>query len=215
VSVVFRFDLPHGRCVGVAVPAPLELLAPEEKTMALAMGEARRGTFAAGRVALRAALKDVGVDAAAAILPDDRGAPQVPAGARGSISHKRTLAVGLAAAGGEPIGVDLEAILPGKIDIARRVLTPREATALIGLPPETHARLVLLHLSLKEAIYKALDPFVRRYVSFQEVGLALHDDGTAAVSFALPEGPFAAEASWREISAPGPFFLTTASILRA
>jgi enterobactin synthetase component D len=222
VTPAFRLELPHGRCVGVAIPPewPLEALAPllpEEQAAAQLLAPARRSTYLAGRLALRAALADLGVTAGP-LLATDRGAPLVPPGARGSISHKRTLAVGLAALGDEgQLGVDLEEIRPARVDIARRVLTDGEQATLPGLAAEARAARVLLHLSLKEAIYKALDPFVRRYVGFQEAALVIRPDGGAEVALALTggEGPFAVEVSWREISPAGRYFLTTAAIRRA
>jgi 4'-phosphopantetheinyl transferase EntD len=219
----FRIAVPHGHCAGVVIPDPLPadvltLLLPEERALAGAMGPHRRATFVAGRLAMRTALAELGM-APGPILVGDRGAPLLPAGAEGSISHKRTLAVALAAAA-EPerhLGIDLEEIVARRIDISSRVLTSAESEAIAAAPPEERAAAVLLHLSAKEAIYKALDPFVRRYVSFQEAELVIDRAGTAAVSLRLAggEGPFAAEVWWREIGAPGRFFLTTAAIRRA
>ncbi|HMG57415.1 MAG TPA: 4'-phosphopantetheinyl transferase superfamily protein [Kofleriaceae bacterium] len=55
---------------------------------------------------------------------------------------------------------------------------------------------VTLRFSIKEAIYKAIDPYVRRYVGFTEVELELDPAGDAvAVTTALP---FAIAATWRE-----------------
>jgi 4'-phosphopantetheinyl transferase EntD len=53
---------------------------------------------------------------------------------------------------------------------------------------------VTLHFAIKEAIYKAIDPYVRRYVGFTEVELAFAGDAVT-VTTALP---FAIEATWRE-----------------
>jgi enterobactin synthetase component D len=220
LEVAFRLDLPHGRCVGVLIPATLPAralasLPAEERALAEQLGEARRSTFVAGRVALRAALVEAGLPAGP-LLATDRGAPLVPPGTRGSISHKRTLAVGLAARADPErhIGVDLEENAPLRVDVSRRVLTGAESARLAALPPEGRARALLLHLSAKEALYKALDPFVRRYVSFQEAALTLRDDGTALVTLALSggEGPFLAEVCHREVWAGRSFFLTSATI---
>jgi 4'-phosphopantetheinyl transferase EntD len=70
---------------------------------------------------------------------------------------------------------------------------------------------VLLRFSVKEAIYKALDPFVRRYVAFREMSVSPRADGTAEVRPHLPaaEGPFEIEATWRRTSG---LVLTTARI---
>jgi phosphopantetheine--protein transferase-like protein len=191
----FRLDLPHGRCVGVAIPAALtpalrEALAPEEIDHLDRLPPARQAAFAAGRAALRAALADLGLPGGP-ILPDDRGAPRLPPGALGSISHKRALAVALAApavADGTSLGIDLEEDRPTRVDIAPRVLTPDERDALAALAGDERARQVLARFSLKEAFYKAVHAIVRRNVSFQEVEVgALDGQGRTRFSGPLVE----------------------------
>jgi enterobactin synthetase component D len=220
VNVVFRLELPHGRCVGVEIPAAIEELAlslrlPEQR-FAEQLPEARRASWVAGRVALHAALEDLGVESGP-ILATDRGAPLVPEHVLGSISHKKELAVGLAARreGLAELGVDLERDTPLRIDISRRVLTEQEARELDGWAPDRRESEVLLRLSCKESIYKAVDPFVRRYVGFQEASVTPRPDGTADVALTLiqDEGPFAAEVRWQRLQTPlGAFFLTSAML---
>jgi enterobactin synthetase component D len=219
VNVVFRLDLPHGRCVGVEITAidelALTLRLPEQR-YAAGLGEARRGSWIAGRVALRAALEDLGVETGP-ILATARGAPLMPDGLLGSISHKKEVAVGLAARreGEIELGVDLEKDAPLRIDIARRVLTEQEMKELEQLSPERRHSEVLLRLSCKESIYKAVDPFVRRYVGFQEATTGPLPDGRVAVALDLiqGEGPFNAEVHWQRLKTPlGGFFLTSARV---
>lgn len=176
-----RVECPHGTLiVGAELAEPIG----DERAHADALSPVRRREFAAGRAALRAAL---GFDAA--ILPDDRGAPVLPAGYVGSISHKGELAAGLVARDdGARIGVDLEVAAPSRQAIERRILTPREQAAISG-------RQITLAFAIKEAIYKAIDPFVRRYVGFTEVELELGGEGGCLVRSALP---LAIEAWWCE-----------------
>lgn len=185
-----RLALAHGACVIVEladVDAALAALAPAEQRCAAELGPVRRRDYVAGRTAIHLALASD-----AAILSDDRGAPVLPPGWVGSISHKAGVAAALIApAGAGHIGVDLELAAAPRADIARRVLTPREQAALAG-----GGRGVTLRFAIKEAIYKAIDPYVRRYVGFTEVELDLDAAGGAvAVTTALP---FAIEATWRE-----------------
>lgn len=199
----FRLDLPHGRCVGVALPesavegeealaAAVAALPEEERRHVETLPEARRAGWAGGRIALRAALTDLSVGAGP-ILSTPRGAPLLPTGARGSISHKQTLAIALAArteadAGAWRLGIDIERIVPGRVDISKRVLRPDE---LEFLPPPGDPRRVeevAFAFSAKEAIYKALDPFLARYVSFQEVAVDRRSDGTAFATLDLRDG---------------------------
>jgi enterobactin synthetase component D len=227
-DVVFRVDLPHGRCVGVRVPSAIEqgdaCALPEEECAFLgALAPARKPTWLAGRVALHAALRDIGLDRGA-VLATTRGAPELPAGVTASISHKRTLAVALAAPATEglSLGVDIEPLpmLPVSLtepawdkrpDISSRVMTADEMALLATIPEAQRRREVILHFSLKEALYKALNPIVGRYVSFQEATVLPRDDGTVAVTLSLTkqEGPFRVEARWSEIEG---HLLTTAAL---
>jgi enterobactin synthetase component D len=146
-----------------------------------------------GRVALRAALAELGC-AATEIPRDDRGAPIVPAGFVGSISHKHGRAAALAVRDvGARVGIDLErAIAPGQ-PIERRVLTARE---LERLGATTDRRAVTLCFAIKEAIYKAVDPIVRRFVGFQDV--ELDDAQRARGGRAVTQLPVAIEYAWCE-----------------
>jgi 4'-phosphopantetheinyl transferase EntD len=198
----FLVELPFGTCVGVALPEapafePPAALHPGEAAFARAVPEATRAAWVGGRVALRAALAAIGVKAPDAILATPRGAPQLPMDAVGSVSHKRTIAVALAARASSPratVGIDVEELRPLRADIARRVLTAHERAA---LPPDGAARdaAVLRAFSAKEAIYKALDPWVQRFVGFEEATLARAPGGTLTARLALAggEGPFAVE----------------------
>lgn len=140
------------------------------------MSELRRRTFVAGRVALREALAHRGLDADRPIDSDDRGAPRF-VGARVSISHKEDVAVGLVVADDDAqhVGIDVEDLAPLKIDIAPKILTKDELESLEGAVRGGARRdaLVRTAFSMKEAIYKAIDPVLRRYVGFREVEVLL------------------------------------------
>jgi 4'-phosphopantetheinyl transferase EntD len=188
-ACAFRLDLPHGRCVGVEIsphappPDQLAALDPQERAFLATLPPARQPSFAAGRTALRAALGDLGLPLAP-LLPGPRGAPRLPPGALGSISHKQHLAVALAASTpAAPVatplapadcalGVDLEEERPFRIDISRRVLTPGEREALRSLPEPERTAALRDRFCLKEAFYKAANIFVPRTISFQEVAVA-------------------------------------------
>jgi enterobactin synthetase component D len=186
-----RLDTCHGACVVLEVDAHEEpaLVGEEEAVLAAPLGPVRRRELASGRAALRAAL---GVEAA--IGADDRGAPILPPGWVGSISHKGSLAAAIVAPAARGfVGIDLERAVPPRLPIERRILTPREQATVRG-------RDITLCFSIKEAIYKAIDPIVRRYVGFTEVELALGADGGCAVTVLDPARlPVVIEASWREL----------------
>jgi enterobactin synthetase component D len=189
-AIAFERSLPCGLCVGVSIPedssaitpAVTARLHPDEAGHAATLHPGRQPTWIAGRLALRAAMAGLGAPPDP-ILPDERGAPRVPRGMVGSISHKRLLAVGLASREcGWTVGVDVEQRQMGRLDIARRVLTDAECAGLAGLDAGARAQAVMLRFSLKEAIYKAIDPHVRRYVGFHEVDVVLLPDGRAQVN---------------------------------
>lgn len=202
--------LAHGACVVVELAdeaGALAQLPRAEQQRALELAPARRAEYVAGRTALHLALAAAAPHAFAAvdpILSDDRGAPILAPGWVGSVSHKGALAAALVAPpGAGHIGIDLERAVPPRQDIARRILTPREQSAL----PD-RGRAVTLRFAIKEAIYKALDPHLRRYIGFTEVELDFTGDAVAVTT----DLPFAIEATWREHTG---HWLATARAVRA
>ena len=189
-----------------------------ERALALTMPQPRRDSFVAGRIALRAALRAVRPALAeSALLQSPRGAPQLPSGTSGSVSHKRTRAVALVAPyHDEHVGVDLEMrVRPDtplkdsevRRALARRILTSREQANLHALDDVAHRDVTLLHFALKEAVYKAIDPFVERFVPFTEVEIDINEVETASarevgvahVTSLLPEckhTPLDVRAAW-------------------
>ncbi len=174
----------------------------DEAALVEAMPPARRATFVAGRLAMRAALRHTlsPLDAHVPILRTERGAPVLPPMVAGSVSHKHDAALAsmlprsaVPAGTSLHVGVDLEH-RPTERDlarpsIARRILTPHEldALSLLDHDPLAQRERVILSFAIKEAIYKAIDPSVQRYVRFTEVALRFTDESTVAVSLLLPE----------------------------
>jgi 4'-phosphopantetheinyl transferase EntD len=181
-------DTPHGRCLIVELDDTAPLVG-DEISIAAALGPVRRREFISGRSALRSLLGEP-----VAIVPDDRGAPQLPAGWVGSISHKGERAAALIAPAGQGfIGLDIELAAPPRQPIEKRILTPREQQRV------TDGRDVTRHFAIKEAIYKAIDPMVRRYVGFTEVELEIAADGSCAVHILdASRLPVVVEAWWQE-----------------
>jgi phosphopantetheine--protein transferase-like protein len=197
----FTRALPHGQLAAVdispAYTADLRAaLHPDERAHADDLPPGRQPSFAAGRVALRAAVQAIARDpaeaarlAAHACLPADDGAPLLPPGVLASISHKRTLAVALAApaplTGAAALGVDLEEDRRLRVDISRRVLTERERARAAALPPAERDRCLIRHFTLKEAFYKAVNGFGLARVSFRTVEV-LDVSANGPVQFAAP-----------------------------
>lgn len=185
-----RVPTAHGTCVLVETADPARL-PPAEQVHARTLAPLRRHEFVAGRIALHEALADWTTP----LFADERGAPVLPPGWVGSVSHKRERAAAIVVrAGAGWVGIDLERAAPPRLDIARRVLTPREQAALADLDADARGRAVTLRFAIKEAIYKAVDPHLRRYVGFTEVELALAGTACRVTS----ELPLAIDAAWCE-----------------
>lgn len=186
-------ETPHGRCLIVEIPGDGEpdvsTLVGDEVALAASLGPLRRRELVAGRTAMRSLL---GADVA--IVAGERGAPVLPAGWVGSISHKGGRAAALVAPAGEGfVGIDLELAAPPRQSIESRILTPRE------LARVRDRREITLSFSIKEAIYKAIDPIVHRYVGFTEVELDIAPDGGCTVHVVdASRLPVVVEAWWRE-----------------
>lgn len=163
------FVTPHGLCAVVdmhkADVAQAEAsLPPAERQYAAAFSGARRRDFVVGRTAIHQLIAGE-----PPILASDRGAPSLPAGLTGSISHKGTRAGAIVApADLGHVGIDIELAAAPRGNIGRRILTERE--------PAVAGKLLTRVFAIKEAIYKAIDPIVRRYVGFQEIEII---DGVA------------------------------------
>ena len=223
-----------------ALESLLATLPADERAICARWAPKRQATFAAGRHALRLALVEAGVvaDVAAvgAIGRDDRGAPVLPehlAHLRRavSITHKDSVAGALvvvdsavnAGVDTVAVGCDLELDPESGRDrhsmagLARQVLSPHELQALVDdahqpLDDVSHRRAVLERFSLKEALYKGLDPFVRRHVGFLEVGVVVDVDGAAL--FTVPDAGFVATGRVLVVPTMPTVVLTTARVQR-
>lgn len=203
-DIAFHHATPHGVLAAVhlpdssdPVPEPvLATLPAEEAAFARTLKAYRQVSFVGGRVALRRACAQLSADPPP-ILPDDHGTPRLPEHLAGSITHKRTLAIGMVGQSHNgTLGVDLEEYEPARPRIARSILTEAEHQAIDGLPEHRRWISMLTRFSLKESIYKALNPYVRRYVGFHEAEVEPELGGGAKVRLQLEhgEGPFEVDA---------------------
>jgi len=176
----------------------LSILSPSAQDYARTLGGYRQVDWVGGRLALLGSLNGLGPDPGD-LLPDEHGAPRMPPETNGSVSHKRTLAVALAARQAHgAIGVDLEDLSPTRDGIAERVLVPDELATVQALPAEYRWVGTVLRFSFKEALYKALHPHVKRFVGFEEARVDPDTDQTAHIELMLKngEGPFVVEARY-------------------
>lgn len=203
--------IPHGQLAAVALPdragdaetedavsRAVESLHPEERRLAEALRMPRRLSFIGGRLAMRSAMTRVLPGSRdEPVLRTPRGAPALPLGVLGSVSHKRHLAVAVAIAPSDDVqtvGVDLEDE-PTVADLSRpdlgmKILTSTERHLLAARYSDDtleYRLAVRVRFALKEAVYKAIDPHVSRYVRFQEVEVFPEESGDTRVRLMLPE----------------------------
>ncbi|MBP9088709.1 MAG: 4'-phosphopantetheinyl transferase superfamily protein [Kofleriaceae bacterium] len=210
--------VPHG----VLAMAPIgdashDDVDPLEVSATAHFSELRRNQFLAGRRCLRRALAALQV-VAPPLLVDGRGAPLLPLGVTGSISHKDAQAIALAAHHTDAtsamgrVGVDLERAVAPRRDVSHRILTEPEIAQLQGMSDVQRGRAVTLRFSIKEAMYKALDPMVQRYIGFREVSLQWHGDTVEVQPLILDGQRYAVDVWWIEFDG---FWISTARARRA
>lgn len=131
----------------------------------------RQAEYLAGRLCARAALQASG---AVASVPgtDEERAPVWPQGFCGSITHSDGWAAAIVArtSAWRGLGLDVESRLdtPRAQRLASEILTPDE---LARLDPQQAALQVTLTFSLKESLFKALFPLVRKRFYFEHAEL--------------------------------------------
>lgn len=157
-------------CAG-QVPSPvLDSMHVLERDHASALGEDRRREWLGGRLCLSDALARIET-VRIPLLPLPSGAPNVPAGSVGSISHKGPLVVAVAARGSGGIGVDIECSECADESLIDRVLTAGERLALDHCDRDSPLT-ATLYFSAKEAIYKAMPARNQPGIDFAQIELS-------------------------------------------
>lgn len=150
------------------VLGPLAEVWPEEREAVARAVAKRKNEYFATRHLAREALCEIAVPVGPIVNNPDRS-PRWPAGVVGSLSHTDSwcgVALGRPGSGLRSLGIDLERNGCVSSDVASRILTERELAQ--ASPADSSVR-----FSAKEAFYKAVFPFVRRYVGFMEVEIEL------------------------------------------
>ena len=234
-ATAFELPVADGLCIGLRLPSsddadgdvalPLSELHDLEVDRLATMKLARKITFAGGRVAMRRALSTLCADGAVGcpVLPDEVGAPTLPPGTLGSISHTHGLVAAIVCVDSE--GIEYAATPPREgvaapplravgvdVESATRVVSPRAAMrclhaderATLDAAPSglaSAAGELLLRVSLKEALYKALHPLLRETIRWHSV--QVHPAPAGACTVLTDElerqigARLEAEASWQ------------------
>ena len=128
-----------------------------------------RRASGAARIVARRLLADLGCPASA--LPKGpTGAPLWPAGSIGSLAHDDSVAVAAVARAGafRSIGIDIEPAVPLPAEMIELVTTPRERLTLDGDPLRGR-----LYFTVKEAVYKAVQPIDPVFLEFHDIEVDL------------------------------------------
>jgi len=209
---------------GEDVALPLNEMHELEREQLESMNLARQISFAGGRVAIRRALSMLCNDSilGCPVLPDERGAPMLPEGMLSSISHTHGLVAAMVC---KPPDIAQQVASPAPtstppprravgidVESATRVLSPRVAQRCLAEDeratlPDAPSGIgggssgeLLLRVSIKEALYKALHPLVRSTIRWHSVQVQPKADGGCDVNLddlvAQFGSPIRAEASW-------------------
>ncbi|WP_102796136.1 4'-phosphopantetheinyl transferase family protein [Bowmanella denitrificans] len=153
-------------------PQMMQMLPPSAQPGQQAVAK-RQAEFLAGRLCARACLEKLGTQQTWISIGSHRS-PCWPEGIRGSITHtdQNALCICSASPSIVALGIDLEQHLSPDTadDIAAQVLT-REEQALLSGQKLDAALFVTRVFSAKEAIFKALYPYVQAYFGFEAVSL--------------------------------------------
>jgi len=164
------------------------ILHPEEaRLLSPRAAPKRRLNWTLGRTAARLTLKQLGFEDPPPVLRGEAGEPIWPAGISGSITHcyPWSVAVSAQCSGSIAIGIDLESLERfGKIDVSDLICRKPELEWVRDVS-DFHGRLAMI-FSAKEALYKSLYPFLRRYVDFTEVELSWSPEQSCFHADVLP-----------------------------
>lgn len=161
-----RAPLPEGVVWAVSEPvADLSELHPEERAAISNAVPKRQAEFAGGRLAARAALRQLGLPDGPIPKARDRS-PVWPEGVVASITHAGGLCLAMAARARDwrGLGIDLELDRPMKSDLIPAISTVAE---LARLSPMPFSQAGVRIFSAKEAAYKAQYPLTGALFGFE------------------------------------------------
>lgn len=131
----------------------------------------RKTEYIAGRLAAKAALAEAGIADYLVRSHEDRS-PIWPVGVQGSITHKKRLALAAVSTSHSSVdkhflGIDLELPMTEKAanKLARKIIDDTEKQ-LLRKPGIKFEEAFTRTFSAKEALYKAVYPYVKRYLPF-------------------------------------------------
>ncbi|SDH38327.1 4'-phosphopantetheinyl transferase family protein [Alloyangia pacifica] len=165
-DLLSRAPLPEGVVWAVSEPvADLSELHPEERAAISNAVPKRQAEFAGGRLAARAALRQLGLSGGPILKAKDRS-PIWPEGVVASITHTGGLCLAMAARARDwrALGIDLELDRPMRSDLIPAITS---ITELARLSPMPFSQAAVRIFSAKEAAYKAQYPLTGALFGFE------------------------------------------------
>ena len=150
----------------------------------------RQAEFLAGRYAAAMSLRLLGYECNS-IPVGEHKAPQWPDGVKASISHSDSVAVCLATSTFEYnfVGIDVESIVSSQVcnQIKHQIITETESVNLSATKISDECALTIA-FSAKEALFKAVYPYVKCYLDFKSSIIEKLNSSSVALKLALPKG---------------------------
>ncbi|MEO1335502.1 MAG: 4'-phosphopantetheinyl transferase superfamily protein, partial [Myxococcota bacterium] len=164
-------------CAAIDDRAPPPMAPEEAVTVAKAVPQ-RVAEFATGRALARRLVSELGFAPRPIVSRKDRS-PDWPAGAIGSITHTKHIAIVAAARGGPDasLGIDVEPRETLNPELYSLICTPQEIEWLDRQPAEDRGRIARTLFSAKETLYKCQHPITTTFLGFQQ----------AEIDFTRPE----------------------------
>ncbi|MGH9428987.1 MAG: 4'-phosphopantetheinyl transferase family protein [Terriglobia bacterium] len=164
-------------------------LLPDEKVLIAKSREARKRSFAAGRVAARRALEKMTGCKDVPILSGQSREPQWPEGIIGSISHTDGMAVAAVARAPEIrlLGIDIEQSSHIIDDGMVGLIASEQEAVWIRKDKEDQNQRALLLFSAKESVYKGFFPPSQTHLDFHDVELRWNPERAAFIGRLLRE----------------------------
>lgn len=179
-SLRMQLALDLGPGIGMAcrdVDGDPHVLWPAESTAILKAVPRRQREYAAGRIAAREAMIQIGWPAGAIPSAPDRS-PAWPQGVVGSITHSSQACIAIAGRRDQvhAMGIDLEEDRPVDPALWETICTPRELVDLASVPRSNRGRWMTRLFCAKEAFYKWQYPQTGRMLDFCDVRVTLNRD---------------------------------------
>lgn len=167
------------------VPHSFDLLA-NEKSLTHKMGKKRLNEFRAGRFCMRRALAELNFTNTSILIGGNRE-PVLPSNIVGSISHCSNLAGAIALKNTQisSIGIDIELSQGLEDKLIPIVCTSNEQSNLDSFGNRNLNAMLLF--SIKESVYKCLNPLLRIWLDFHDLDIKLQENDSYSVVFTKPE----------------------------